>query len=82
MLALGRGLAHGQYRRAGGDRVTNTDDGFLRDARMPDADGRKNCRADEGEAEADPVDNRRMRIAAADRQQNRDCGPERRDLRQ
>ena len=82
MLALGRRLAHRQDRRGRRDRVADADDRLLRDARVPAADRREHDRADEGERQADPVDDGRVRVAARHRQQQRDRRAERGDLRQ
>ena len=66
----------------GGDGVADADDRLLRDARPVAANRREHGRADEGEPEADPVDDRRMRIASRDRQQDGDRRAQRRDLRE
>ena len=71
--------------RIGGGRrdgVADADDGFLRNPRAAAADRRKHERADEGEHQADPVDDRRVRVAVGERQQQRDRRAERRDLRE
>ena len=82
MLALRAGLAEREDRRRRCDGVGDADDGFLRDAGVSAPDRREDRRADEREQEADPVDRRRVRIAAEPRQQDRDRRAERGNLRQ
>ena len=82
VLALRRRLAHRENRRGRRDRVADADDRLLGDARAVPADRREDERAEKGEREADPVDDRRVRIAAGDREQDRDRRAERRNLRQ
>ena len=82
VLGLRRRLAHRQDRGRGRHRVADADDRFLRDPRVLAADHREDRGADERERQADPVDRRRVRIAARERQQQRDRRAERRNLRQ
>ena len=82
MLGLRRGLAHRENRRRRGHGVADADDGFLRNPRPLAANRREDGRADEREREADPVHDRRMRVAAGERHQHRDGRAERGNLRQ
>ena len=82
VLALGGCLTHRENRRSGRDGVADPDDRFLRNSRPPAADRRKDGRAEEREGQADPVDHRPVGVAVRNRQQQRNRGPERRNLRE
>ena len=76
-------FAHGEDRRGGRDGVADADDRFLRNPRALAREwSRRRTAPMKREREADPVDDRPVRIAAADRQQHGDGRAERRNLRQ
>ena len=80
MFALRRGLAHGEDRRRRCHGVADPDDRLLRNPRVFHSEGREDQCAEEGEYEADPVDDRRVRVAMRDRHEDRDGRAERGDL--
>ena len=79
VFGLFGGLAHGQDRGRTGHGVTDTDDGFLRDARLVTLDHREHAGAHKREEQTHNVRAGAMRLDAVE---HRDRRAQRRDLSQ